>query len=157
MSKRDREPEEMLLVCQCGSSEWVSPTATRTAVMVRCAECGLRSAVKSYLRATGRDGVRVVSPTGEDAAPLCPPKVKPRRFTAGLTEDAHRVCQIALHVCRIEHGIQESFVNRNWAGAAIEAICADYIAGQDPELVAIAAAHYDRSQQELKKAGKISP
>lgn len=143
----NNQPEEMALICQCGCTEWVHAEPSRTAVSVVCARCGVRSAAKSYLKATSPDGERVVSPTGEDAEPSnAAPRIAKKRLTLPLDPDAMRVVQIALLVCRIEHGADERYCGRSWMPAAIEAICADYLAGQSPAMVELASMQYDRAQ-----------
>lgn len=137
----------MALICQCGSIEWVHAEPSRTAVTVVCARCGVRSAAKSFLKATGPKGERVVSPTGEDAEPTDRRAATPkRRVTVPLEPEAMRVVQIALLVCRIEHGADERYCGRSWMPAALEAVCADYLAGQDLGLVELASQQYDRAQ-----------
>jgi hypothetical protein len=146
MQPTNPTPEEMALICQCGSIEWVHAEPSRTAVSVVCARCGVRSAAKSFLKATGPTGERVVAPTGEDAdtAPRAPSTK--RRVTVPLEPEAHRIVQIALLVARIEHGADERFCGRSWMPAALEAIAADFLAGQDPGAVELATEQYDGAQ-----------
>lgn len=135
------------MICQCGCTEWVHAEPSRTAVTVVCARCGVRSAAKSLLKATGPKGERVVSPTGEDAEPSsAATRAAKKRLTLPLEPDAMRVVQIALLVCRIEHGADERYCGRSWMPAAIEALCADYLAGQSRDLVDLATMQYDRAQ-----------
>lgn len=156
MQPSNPTPEAMSMICQCGCTEWVHAEPSRTAVSVVCARCGVRSAAKSFLKATGPTGERVVAPTGEDAQDAGPraPSTK-RRVTVPLEPDAHRVVQIALLVCRIEHGADERYCGRSWMPAALEAICADFLAGQDPAMVELATAQYDRAQPSCAPTGEV--
>jgi len=146
MHETPSNPESMAMICQCGSTEWVGANPSRTAVAVTCARCGVRSAAKSFLKATSARGERVVAPTGEDAPPTERAPSTKKRITVALDPDAHRLANIALLCCRLDHGADDRYCGRTWASAALEAICADYLAGADRAMVAVATEQYDRAQ-----------
>ena len=157
--------ETRILVCQCGSTSFVDKKATKTAVVFRCQKCGADTSVKgrvAVVRAAREEVSFAV--TSKITAPTPPPEKEDGTPTddaqeqgtqeqgkkkslgeQGFVQYRYRVAKEAdegtirpaMEAVRILNCKDERFRAQTWQGEALEAICADFLAGCDPRVLQI--------------------
>jgi hypothetical protein len=146
--------ETTILVCQCGGTIFSVEKRTKTAVEAKCTKCGFKTSVKGpvAIANVSEDEVRlavkdsVVRPepdsgTGGGKKTLTPEEqLEAAKFTTlrfrVLIEAKNKTIDRALEAARLMNCTQEQFKEQSYQGHALEYVCADFLSGVDPQIVA---------------------
>jgi hypothetical protein len=150
--------ETRILACQCGSARFDVKKRTRTAISLVCLKCGLRASVKGNL-ATVRVRQQeityalehsVVTPDDSQVPPdddddgEAPgdgqgglgAEYVTRRYRH-LKDVMETVVDRAFEAVRVMNCADDKFREQTWQGHALEAICADFLAGCSHDVLQI--------------------
>lgn len=145
--------ETMIIVCQCGKTGFEVKKKTSTAVALTCAACGHEMSVKGPVAIThvGEDEVLVavresiIRPDPDykastKKAPTPEQEEAKKKYTMlrfrTLIEAKEKVIDKALEAVRLMNAGDDEYKQQTWQGHALEYVCADFLSGVDPEILA---------------------
>jgi hypothetical protein len=174
--------EGFIATCQCGSVRFEIRKQTKTAVALRCRDCGADASFKGSVAAVRLPSAEIAyalehtvvrpdpmagaPPPDDDGAPMDAATVdavraeKPRRFGFMVFPDQEPIINRALDVARIQRLSETGMRGQVWQGAALEGICADFLAGADPRALTVfdaMEAAVATEEAKLAAAGKDLP
>jgi len=145
--------ETTIVLCQCGSTSFNLKKKTKTAVELECSKCNDKTSVKGPVALTQVSKQEVALAIKESVVrpdPDYKPKAKASggkpiedekaytmlRFRIGI-EAKESVVDRALEAVRVLNNDDEEYKKQTWQGHALEFICADFVAGCDPQALVI--------------------
>lgn len=151
--------EGFIATCQCGSVRFEIRKQTKTAVALRCRDCGADASFKGSVAMVRLPSAEIAyalehtvvrpdpmagtSPPDDDGAPMDAATAdavraeKPRRFGFMVFPDQEPIINRALDVARIQRLTETGMRGQVWQGAALEGICADFLSGADPRALTV--------------------
>ncbi len=149
--------ESIIVVCQCGCTVFNVDSKTKTAVSLSCAKCGDKTSVKGPVALANVPSTEIMKAV---KTPVMPdPDYEPKKATSKKSSEAEQgaeneqkytmlrfrvgieaknnVIDKAMEAVRIMNCADSNFRAQTWQGHALEFLCADFLSGCDPSVLAV--------------------
>ena len=142
------------LLCQCGSSDFLTGKLKKTSVEVICSQCGEKTAVKGQVAIDGE----VLKPTEKDERKVEEPKEIEdyEVFRFRVSKDAARSIKLAMLCIRVINKDNTEFDGiKKWMGPALEYMAVEFLNGIPHQIISYAHMLLDQLDEQSSALGRV--